>query len=347
MFSGQHTRMSLFLAIIVTFWMTQQCKAQQPAEADVAAWLERTRKAWARYVEERESRLEEARTTQAKPTEADVRYGPHDRNLLDFYRVNTTKPAPVVIFFHGGGWVSGDKSQINPRGYLNSGIAFVSANYRFTTGTPDAASYPAPMNDGARVVQFVRSRAQQLNIDPDRVALTGNSAGAVISMWIAYRDDMAVPAADDPAERFSTRVTCIVPVSGPTTLDPQLILKRIGGSLEIHPALLPFFGVEKIDCLTTDAKRVLVRDASPLAHVTADDPPTFMRYSHPPGGTPLPSNVTFGRSIHHTEFGVLLKEKLDELGVENVLQYKGDGKSNLASLEFLAKHLRPDDKRTD
>ncbi len=278
-----------------------------------------------------------------EPTHADVRYGPHDRNVLDVYQAETKAPAPVLIHFHGGGWVMGDKRPIGAAPFIRNGITVISANYRFTRGHADAASYPAPMEDGARVVQFVRSKAAEWNIDPDRIALTGGSAGAVMSMWIAYRDDMADPDSEDPVARQSTRVTCIIPMGGPTTLDPDLILKRVGGNPQIHPALLPFFGVESIDQLRTDeAKRKLVADASPITHVSPDDPPTFMLYGFPLGGTPLPENADGNLSIHHPEFGVILKEKLDAAGVENVLQAKDDGSDPAAMWLFLLEHLRPE-----
>src|SRR5205814_2253157 len=114
--------------------------------------------------------------------------------------------------------------------------------------------YPAPMLDSARAVQFVRSKAAEWHIDPARIALTGQSAGAVISMWIAYRDDMAKPDSADPVERFSTRVTCILPLAAPTTLDPKIILARIGGPPSIHPALAPFFSVKSVADLNTPEK---------------------------------------------------------------------------------------------
>jgi acetyl esterase/lipase len=278
-----------------------------------------------------------------EPTHADVRYGRFDRNVLDVYQADTREPAPVLIYFHGGGWVGGDKKPVQALPFVRNGVTVIAANYRFTTGHEDAAPYPAPMEDGARVVQFVRSKAKEWNIDPDRIALTGGSAGAVISMWIAYRDDMAEPDSQDPVERFSTRVTCIVPIAGPTTLDPDLILKRVGGNPQIHPALLPFYDVASIDELRNDpAKRKLVADASPITHVSADDPPTFMGYGFPLGGTPLPPDADFNLSIHHPEFGVILKEKLDEVGVENVLQSKDDGSDPQAMVAFLRKHLKPE-----
>jgi len=277
-----------------------------------------------------------------QPTLADVRYGKYDRDVLDVFQVKTANPAPVLIYFHGGGWLGGDKKDANPGPILKKGIAVISANYRFTTGTPDAAPYPAPMLDSARVVQFVRSKAKEWNIDPNRIALTGTSAGAVISMWIAYHDDMAKPGSTDPVERFSTRVTCIAPQSGPTTLDPKLILKRVGGNPTVTDALLPFFGVRSLAELDAPDKQKLVADASPITHVTKNAPPTFMQYVFPLGGTPLPENTPVNISIHHSEFGVILKEKLDAAGVENVLQTANDGSNPQALWTFLLKHLKPD-----
>lgn len=276
------------------------------------------------------------------PTLADVRYGQYDRDVLDFFRAETKQPAPVLIYFHGGGWTGGDKKSFNPAPILRAGVSLVAANYRFTTGTPDAAPYPAPMLDAARVVQFVRSKAEEWHIDPNRIALTGTSAGAVISMWIAYREDMAKPDSADPIERFSTRVTCIVPISGPTTLDPKLILQRVGGPPSIHPALPFFYNVKSVAELDTPEKQKLIADASPLNHVTKDSPPTFMLYAVPLGGTPLPPKTSANISIHHAEFGRMLKEKLDALGVENVLQTKEDGSDPQAMWVFLKKHLKPE-----
>jgi len=277
-----------------------------------------------------------------EPTLADVRYGKYDRDVLDVFEVKTAKPAPVVIYFHGGGWLGGDKKSIDPAPYLQMGIAVVTANYRFTQGTPDAAPFPAPMLDSARVVQFVRSKAKEWNIDPSRIDLTGSSAGAVIDMWIAYHDDLAKPGSADPVERFSTRVTCITPQSGPATLDPKIILKRIGGDPSVTGALLPFFGVRSLAELDTPEKQKLVDDASPITHVNKSAPPTFMTYEFPLGGTPLPANTPVNVSIHHPEFGVMLKEKLDALGVENVLHTKGDGLDVEAVRKFLVKYLKPE-----
>ena len=116
-----------------------------------------------------------ARKTAEKPraggktvpaTAADVSYGPHERNRLDFWRAESTRATPVLVFFHGGSFKAGDKANVLTRPIfaecLAAGISVVSANYRFSTDAP----FPAPMDDGACAVQFVRSQAKQWDIDP-------------------------------------------------------------------------------------------------------------------------------------------------------------------------------------
>jgi acetyl esterase/lipase len=199
------------------------------------------------------------------------------------------------------------------------------------------------MLDGARVVQFVRSKAKEWNIDPERIALTGGSAGAIIGLWIAYQDDMAQPDSEDPIERQSTRVSCVVPVAAPTNLDPDYIREQIGGNPIVHPSIYPLFGAANDAELKTKEKQALIKAASPMTHVSKDDPPTMLMYGSELSKTPLPANTDINTSIHHPQFGVLLKQKLDAAGVENDLLYVGDGRTKveqIAALQaFLQKHL--------
>src|SRR5437016_392376 len=71
------------------------------------------------------------------------------------------------------------------------------------------APYPAPMEDGARALQYIRLHAKEWNINPKAVACTGGSAGAGISLWIGFHDDMSLPSSDDPVKRQSTRISVV------------------------------------------------------------------------------------------------------------------------------------------
>jgi acetyl esterase/lipase len=279
--------------------------------------------------------------SELRATFKDQTYGPHARNVLDLYRPDSEGPTAVLVYFHGGGFVAGDKREAAGlpivRECWKAGIAVVSANYRFVgkrPGESEATTYPAPMLDGARVVQFARSKAEEWKLDPKRVAVSGISAGACMAMWIALHDELANPKSDDPVLRQSTRVSGAVAYAGPTTLDPREILKHVGGNPSIHPSLLPFFGVAKIEELNELPKKRVVADASAITHVSKDDPPLYLFYLGKYSNAPLPPETNINLSIHHAMFGKLLQDKCAELGV--ACQFVcGETERKQTELEFL------------
>ena len=192
---------------------------------------------------------------------------------------------------------------------LGNGVSVAAANYRLT----DTAPYPAQMHDAARALQFIRLHAAEYGIDPTRIGATGGSAGAGISQWLAFHDDLADPDNPDPLLRQSTRLTAIVPVSAQTSYDPRFI-KRLMNTEQVEEALIAFFGMRSAADVDDARFHPLFEDSSPLNHLTTDDPPVlfFFRQSN----DPLPPNSSGELHIHHPKFGFALKEKADELGVE-------------------------------
>ena len=145
-----------------------------------------------------------------KPTLSGVRYGAHDRHILDFWKAPSEKPTPLVLVIHGGGWLSGSKERldrfVDTEALLKSGISVVAINYRLMKHSKGITPpVKAPLYDAARALQFVRSKAAEWNIDKTRIAAAGESAGACSSLWLAYHDDLADSASDDPVARESTR----------------------------------------------------------------------------------------------------------------------------------------------
>ena len=103
-----------------------------------------------------------------EPTMANVAYGTHPKQVLDFYKADTVQPASVMFFIHGGSWLSGDKKKSIPNleQCLNAGISVVSIEYRFIPeATADGLVPPVkgPLLDAARALQFVRSKASEWN----------------------------------------------------------------------------------------------------------------------------------------------------------------------------------------
>ena len=153
------------------------------------------------------------------PTVADLQYAKHKSCTLDFWKAGGDGPRPLHVHIHGGGWTGGDKKsgRGQARTFLDKGISYASINYRLSGEAP----LPAPVHDAAYAIQFLRSKASAWNINPDRIALSGGSAGACTSMWILFHDDLADPHSDDPVKRFSTRVTAAAVSGGQVSIDPH------------------------------------------------------------------------------------------------------------------------------
>jgi acetyl esterase/lipase len=161
--------------------------------------------------------------TKLEPTWANVPYGRHERNILDFYQAKSALPTPVVIYIHPGGWYNGDKTEwILPEPYLAAGISVVAINYRFVTMAGDLSPpVRAPYTDAMRALQFVRSKSKEWNLDKTRIAVTGTSAGACSALWLACHSDMEDPKSSDPIARESTRLFAVAVNDAQTTLDPK------------------------------------------------------------------------------------------------------------------------------
>ncbi len=270
-----------------------------------------------------------------KPTHADVKYGEHLRNVLDFYQAPSDKPTPLVIYIHGGGFVGGSKNvaPAQVQAFLDAGMSLAAIHYRFVNGHD--VIFPMPQHDGARAVQFLRSKAKEWNIDPRRVACYGGSAGAGISMWLGFHDDLADPNSQDPIKRESTRIQAIGTFGGQSTYDPIKIKELIGGRAWEHPSIFKIYGVTTAEeaLHPTPEKQQLYDESSAITHLSKDDPPLYMVYNEADG--PLPADASPGQGIHHPNFGRHLKAKMDELEIENVFVYLPEAKGRNANTEML------------
>jgi hypothetical protein len=263
-------------------------------------------------------------TGKIKPTHLDEKYGDHEKQAFDLYLVDSDKPTPLFIWIHGGGFRGGDKRGVNAamvQRFAEHGVSFASMNYRLT----DVGPYPMQMLDAARGLQTIRHRAKRYNIDPSRIACGGSSAGAGISMWLLYHDDLAKPRSDDPVARQSTRITCAISIGGQTSYDPRVI-KKLFNTNQVHEALIAFYRMKDEQDLNHPELTRLFEDASIFNHATRGDPPLYLYY--PQANDPLPPNSTGQEHIHHPKFGFLLKKKTDKLGLETVLKLREDFKSD-------------------
>ncbi len=265
-----------------------------------------------------------------EPTHREISYGPHVDMVLNLWKIDSPSPTPLLVHIHGGGWLGGKKSKTVHTNELKKGYSFASIDYRLA----GVELLPAAVHDAARAIQFLRTKAKEWNFDPSRIAVTGGSAGAASSLWLAYHDDMANPKSDDPVLRQSSRVCGAIAMGGQTTLDPFLLEKKIGLACIRHPMIWKTVGANSHEHLMKNwgQYKDLSLKCSPLTHVSKDDPPVFLNY-----GKPAPIPVIKGDGIHHAGFGRLLKERCELVGIECYLQVKEHEVPKLTKDNFLKK----------
>ena len=267
------------------------------------------------------------------PTFSNVPYGKHPRQVLDFFKADTAEPAPLVVHIHGGGWVNGDKVGVGDlKKLLDHGISVASINYRYVTQAQEAGIKPPvkwPLEDAARAVQFLRSKAAEWNIDKTRVAATGGSAGACSSLWLAFHDDMArSDGSDDPVARESTRLTAAAVNGAQTSLDPLQLREwipnmRYGGHAFGFTASGGSGRDSQFQRFYDHRGEVLewIKEYSPFAHVGPGDPPVYLNY--PAQDKPPKKGEAQKDPTHSAVLGLLLEEKLKAVGDEVHLVYPG------------------------
>ncbi|MBB5034719.1 alpha/beta hydrolase [Prosthecobacter vanneervenii] len=291
---------------------------------------------------------EKPATPKRAPTLANVPYGAHERQVLDFYKADAVKPTPLLFFIHGGGWVAGDKSKVGElEACLKAGISVVSINYRYSWQAQLAGVMPPvqwPLEDAARALQFVRSKAGEWNIDKQRIGASGGSAGACSSLYLAFHDDMADPKSSDPIARESTRLWCAAVSGAQTSLDPKQLKEwtpnsRYGGHA--------FGFMDPNERKTRDTRfaeflekreSVLkwIKMYSPYELVSKDDPPVYLYYTSVPGIGQEQKDPT-----HTSNYGVKLQEHCRAIGDECELVYPGAPELKHKSIaEFLIETLK-------
>lgn len=173
---------------------------------------------------------------------------------MDLYFPEAGGPWPALVYVHGGTWMHGDKSEAAMFAYSMTaqGYLVVSINYRLYP----TAKYPAMIEDVKCAIRSLRANAEQYNLDPNRVGVVGVSAGGHLVSLLATSDAGLWDTGEYPG--YSSRVQAVIAMAGVMDLTRSFpnadieLMRRIG------------FGEENI------------AEASPITHVTGDDPPFLL-----------------------------------------------------------------------
>lgn len=143
----------------------------------------------------------------------DVPYvaGGHERQKLDLYLPKEGHNLPLIIWIHGGAWLSGDKANGVPLNYLANGYAIASIDYRLSQD----AIFPAQIQDCKAAVRWLRANAGKYDLDPNHFGAWGASAGGHLVAMLGATSDVNE---FDIGEHLnvSSRVQAVVDYFGPT-----------------------------------------------------------------------------------------------------------------------------------
>jgi acetyl esterase/lipase len=201
-------------------------------------------------------------TNAAVQTKTGIAYANHDgvELLGDLYVPQGAKAAPALIAVHGGAWIQGARTAFQHWGpYLAArGIALFAVSYRLVTKTK---MFPQAVQDVMAAVQFMRGKAGEFGIDPQRIGLLGASAGAHLSALAALGGKkFAGGYPQDAFASVSSEVKALVGVYG--IYDMVAMWQSCQVQWPIGNIVERFLGVPPM------ADRQLYFDASPMSYAT-------------------------------------------------------------------------------
>ena len=165
------------------------------------------------------------------------------KEKLDLYFPSGAQRAdrPAVVFIHGGGFTGGDKAEYRSASVsadlCRAGYVVVSCNYVLGPKTKEGV-WPQNIADCRNAVRWVRAHAQQLGVNPDKIAVAGGSAGGYLALMVGLSDDKTGPGGD-PAAKHSAKVSAVIDMYGVVNFSRHGKGDVVGASSTEQKAYLP------------------------------------------------------------------------------------------------------------
>jgi acetyl esterase/lipase len=260
-----------------------------------------------------------------------------DAQKLDLYiPSSTSRPCPVVVWLHPGGYTRGDKEGVMPilDYMLNRGYAVVSMNYRLA----DEASFPAQLFDAKAAVRWVRANAATYNLNKEAIAAWGVSAGSTFAALlgttanVSELEDLSMGNSEE-----SSHVDAIVALIGPMDflhMDSQLL--QLGYqplSDDVASGISMLIGGQITEC------QGMCQTINPATYMTSDCPPFYLQHGTADHLVPYLQSVNFARILVDT----IGQEHVMLNLIEGVDHFDSDHNSSEnvnKALDFLDRYLK-------
>jgi len=254
---------------------------------------------------------------------------------LDLARPKGDGPFPAIVFIHGGGWSGGNRqgyrAQIQEaarKGYVAATISYRLMKFdqaKKETTTADLI-FPAQIHDAKAAIRWVRANAPKYHVDPNRIGVTGGSAGGHLSLLVGLTDPSSDLEGKSGNPEQSSRVQAVVNVFGPTDMAPCYKTSSVAWIFRLFMGGTP---AEAAECY---------KAASPVTYISKDDPPVLTLHGDQDALVPV-------------EQATALDEKMKAVGASHTLMvFQGEGhgfrgehgkKAWEATWEFFDQHLKP------
>jgi acetyl esterase/lipase len=184
----------------------------------------------------------------------------NDRELhLDAYYGNASAKKPTLVILHGGGWKSGNKSQMETfaQEMASKGFSCFTIEYRLS---PEA-KYPAAIFDVKKAIRYIKINANRFNVDSTKIAILGCSSGGQMAALIGTTNNNSLFEEKDTRHKISSTVQAIIDIDGilafkhPESEEGAVAGLWLGGSYEEKPEIW--------------------KEASALSHTDNHTPPTL------------------------------------------------------------------------
>lgn len=209
------------------------------------------------------------------------------KNLyLDLYYPDTPPPRggyPLIVCFHGGGWISGSKKRdLFFNDLTRSGFAIASVQYRLST----QAKYPEQLRDIRAAALWLFDRAPALKVNPDKIVAAGASAGGHLALLLAFSQDREFSGMSSIPHDMFKAVCALYPPTDLVTIVPKERRDRLDSLVSMLLAG------------TINGRLVLAQQGSPISYVSKTSPPVFFVHGDRDPLVPLEQSETLAKALH-------------------------------------------------